>query len=261
MNDPRLRDDFEPAPVLLVEDDEDLGAALVELLELSGFRVAWARSGLECYARLQSGPDFHVAVVDVGLPDQSGLVLAEYIRSNTAAGVIILTASDRIDLTAQSYELGVDLFIAKPVDNEVLIAAIRSLNRRYFQRHGDPVTGAIPPRIPSTATRPPAGEAGSGWTLNARRRLLVSPERAEIPLTAQELALLRLFADAGDETLPRAIPLQHLYGREDESAGRALDALISRLRRKIAEARDGDNPLLTEHGAGHRFADPLQFRD
>ncbi len=239
------------SPVLLVEDDEDLGASLVELLELQGFRVAWARSAIECYRYLSEMPDFHVAVVDVGLPDQSGLVVAEYIRANMATGIIVLTANDSVRLTAESYEIGVDLFLAKPVDNDVLVAAMGSVARRHDQRSGGWTQSRDGASLPAAVIR---------WMLDPRRRVLVSPRHVDVPLSTQEMNLLAMFAEAAGELVPRATALEQLYGRSDESAGRALDALVSRLRRKIAVACDGDNPLLTEHGVGHRFIDSLALR-
>ena len=110
--------------VILVEDDADLGAALSEFLELSGLIVDWVQSGLDFYRKLGQGVVYQVAVIDIGLPDQSGMVLGEYMRRNSLASIIILTANDSPDVTAESYSLGMDLFVGKPVDNNILLSAI-----------------------------------------------------------------------------------------------------------------------------------------
>lgn len=251
-----------PTQVFLIEDDHALGAALCEYLEMAGFGVQWVCSGLEFYARIADAPDFQVAIVDIGLPDQSGLVLAEYIRGNTHASVIVLTANDSVERTAESYRLGVDLFMAKPVDSDVLVAAVASMALRYRQRAGE--AGETPPAMQplvssgTTNTAPKQTEmTSSPWYIDCRRRQLITPKGMVIKLTRQELTLCEMMAVQPDHRVTRGAELQRLYGRDDESAQRALDTLISRLRRKLSAAIDGPPPILTDYGIGHSFSDTL----
>lgn len=246
--------------VLLVEDDPDLGSALTEFLELSGLSVDWARSGLEFYRFLGSNPDYHVGVIDLGLPDQPGMVLGDYLRRNTMAGVIILTASDSRELTAESYNLGMDLFIGKPVDNSILVSAISSVAQRSLQRMERAVEAA---GLASARATKPAQHPGDGgpWRLHGRRRLLVAPNGRTVNLGRRELKVLQLFTGNPERTASRRQQLLAAYNRDDESAQRALDTLMSRLRRKITDNTRLASPIITDHGFGHSFSEPLAATD
>lgn len=250
--------------VLLVEDDEDLGAALCEYLEMAGFGTHWVRRALEFYRVIGVAPGFDVAIVDIGLPDQSGLVLAEYIRHNADTSVVVLTASDTVERSAESYRLGVDLFLAKPVDGDVLVAAVTSLAMRSRQRQGlaDRVQSSVPVSEGSSGpdtsrARPPAPV----WVIDRRRRQLLSPAGDVVDLTRQELTLCLMFAESPEHSVTRVAQLERLYGRDDESARRALDTTMSRLRRKISDATGETPPILTDYGVGHSFSQPLELLD
>ena len=93
--------------VILVEDDTDLRDSLVEMLELSGFYTQGCSSAQEFY-QLLSAVRYDVAVVDLGLPDQSGLKTVEFLREKTNMGIIILTARTSLnDRIAISSKLGI----------------------------------------------------------------------------------------------------------------------------------------------------------
>ena len=111
--------------VIIVEDDQDLRESLVEFLNLAGHDVSGVGSGLEFYQAIAAS-SFAIAVVDVGLPDQCGYVITEYIRKNPAMGVIMLTARDAIEDRVRGYDAGADLYMVKPVDSRELGAAITS---------------------------------------------------------------------------------------------------------------------------------------
>ena len=247
--------------VFLIEDDLDLGAALNEYLQLSGFSVRWARSGIEFYAALAEDPDFQVAIVDIGLPDQSGLVLADYIRRNSHAGVIVLTANDSPERSVASYRLGVDVFMAKPIDNEVLVAAITSIGLRYQQRQNAPPqpmpSDQASVSAPAFADKSAPSQTTGGWRLDQQRRHLIAPQARVIQLTRQELTICEMLASSSDRRVARADTLRRLYQRDDESAQRSLDTLVSRLRRKISHETGQAAPILTDYGVGHCFTEPL----
>lgn len=239
--------------VFLIEDDEGLGSALSEYLQMAGFAVQWFRSGLEFYACMAEVPRFHVAIVDIGLPDQSGLVLAEYIRRNTHASVIVLTANDSPERTAESYRLGVDLFMAKPVDSDVLVAAVASMALRYRQRAGEEAEVSMR----AAPARSMASASTSSWSIDRRRRQLITPAGAVIDLTRQEFTVCEMLAESPDHRVARAAELERLYGRDDESAQRALDTLISRLRRKLSAVTGEPPPILTDYSIGHSFSEAI----
>lgn len=238
-------------PILLVEDDEDLCRVLGELLELNGYQVTQAHSGLDFYRALDLGTPFQVALIDLGLPDQPGQVLAEYARCNTAMSVIIITANDQVENRVEVYRSGIDLFLSKPIDHRELLAAVSAMAARYQERQQ-------PARV--------ADETASGqrpdqtWRLDARHRRLLTPNGRVIALTSKESALCRPFCAHPEETIPREMLLEHLYGRHDHSAQRALDNLVRRLRGKISETTGESAPIITTYGVGYGFAERLVCR-
>lgn len=233
--------------VLLVEDDADLRDALAEYLDLNGCAVTAVGTGMGFYQALaKGGAGFHVALIDLGLPDQSGHVLAEYARRNTRMSIIIVTASDSLDNRIETYRTGADLHMAKPLDSRELLAAVLAMNRRYHERYGAEPQGA--------------GSAGTAWRIDPARRHLTTPGGAGIPLSPGETIAFELFSAAGTDCVGRRQLLERLYGRHDESAQRALDNMIRRLRQKITEHNAGQAaPILTAYGIGYSFSEPLEL--
>jgi DNA-binding response OmpR family regulator len=234
---------------LLVEDDADLRGVLSEYLEINGFAVIGAGSGREFYRVIDQRDDIQVAIIDLGLPDQPGHVLADYARRNTRMSVIVITANDTMDNRIETYRTGADLFIGKPIDSRELLAAVTAMAERYRERNGAPLAPAAPAHAPTTE---------HAWVLDHARRQLAAPNGAAIPLSPQETLICELFYAAGSAHVERRAMLDRIYGRDDESAQRALDNLIRRLRQKIGELTGAPAPILTAYGIGHSFSEPLK---
>lgn len=231
----------DPIRVLLVEDDPALRESLAGLLEICGHAVTAVGDGLSFYRHLAEG-SFAVAVIDLNLPDQNGEVLVEYTRRNTHCPVVVVTARDTLETRVDCYRCGADLFLGKPVNGRELAAAITSLAGRHRQ-----LAGAVP------ATRPECGH----WRLLARQRALMFPDGGVIPLSPREYCLLEQLALADGAPVRRGAILEALYRRDDESAQRALDTLVRRTRKKLAERYAGPSPILTHHGLGYMLGVPL----
>ncbi|MBF0245037.1 MAG: response regulator transcription factor [Planctomycetes bacterium] len=231
--------------MLLVEDDANLRAALAEYLEINGFAVTAVENGMSFYRELDLGGRFQVAVIDLGLPDQPGHVLADYARRNTKMSVVVITANDSIDNRVETYRTGADLFLAKPLDSRELLAAMRAMAARYVERHG-------------TLANLPADTPTNAWELDRARRQIKAPDGLAISLSPQEVTVCELFGAAGSGNVDRRQILENIYGRDDISAQRALDNLIRRLRQKIADATGHTAPILTAYGIGHSFSEPLR---
>jgi DNA-binding response OmpR family regulator len=226
--------------VIIVEDDRDLRESLVECLSLAGLDTRGVGSCLEFYRASAEAP-FAVAVVDVGLPDQSGYVLAEYIRKNTAMGVIILTARDSVEERIQGYNCGADLYMTKPADSRELTAAITNLALRLRSRA--PASGRA--------------RAPEAWHLVRQSWRLATPAGATILLTAKEMAFMASLAGNAGKPVMRADLLAALGYRDDEYANRAMDSLVRRLRRKIEDGLRLPAPIKTVHAVGYCFSAPI----
>lgn len=221
--------------VLLVEDDQDLRDSVVEWLELNGTHITAVGSAAEFYQALPRN-HFDIAVIDLGLPDQEGYVLAEYIRANTGMGVIILTARSTIEDKLKGYRSGADLYLVKPVDCRELSAVI----------------GSIAARMRNGAAEAPA--APVHWTIFSTRWELRYAEMPRISLSLKELMFLELLAAKPGMPVQKKTILLKLYQRDDFHSSRSLDSLVRRLRAKIVEHTGIDIPVKTVHAVGYCFA-------
>jgi two-component system OmpR family response regulator/two-component system response regulator TctD len=227
--------------VVLVEDDTLLRDSLASYLGLIGFSVTAVGDCLSLYGELTS-QRFDVAVVDLGLPDQSGEVLVDYLRRNTESAIIVITARDTLDTRVECYRVGADLFLGKPVDGRELAAAISSLAARRS------MSAVLPSEVPG-----PQATSSAAWIFQARQRILTSPEAIDIELTPKESQLLTALLARAGKTVRRDLLLEAIYHRQDESSDRALDTLVRRTRHKIETATGIPAPILTEHGVGYAF--------
>ncbi len=230
--------------VILVEDDNDLRESLEDYLRLEGMSVVGVGSGQEFYSKLE-GNQFSVAILDIGLPDQSGLVLAQFARENTAMGIIILTALDTVETRVNSYEQGGDLFLSKPVDNKELVAAIKNLAARRQEVPGIHQVEGIEHL----------------WTLRTNDSVIVSPTGVEIPLTYKEFKFLQILIKSDNAYVSRETIQLELYRRSDLSTSQSLDSLVLRLRKKFNEFIRGDAPIKTAYGVGYNFTESANLSE
>lgn len=234
-----MPDTSNPYRIIFVEDDIDLRDSITEYLTLSGLSVTGVGCCIDCYAALK-GADFQVAVVDVSLPDQSGFVLTEYLRKNTALGIIILTARETLEDRVHGYSSGADLYLVKPVNTKELLAAIKSLAGRQ--------------RPDQRAPLPPA--KWTPWQLQKDAWALVTPVGAALELTAKEFRFLEALISTPGKAVDRDHLIALLGYSDDEYANRAMDSLVRRLRRKIEEATQLPSPIKTIHAIGYCFTSP-----
>ncbi len=229
----------EKTRVILVEDDRDLRESLIEYLNLAGYHMDGVGTGLEFYRNLALQL-YDIAVVDLRLPDQDGVVLVEYARKNSEMGLIILTARDAVEDRVNGYAAGADIYLVKPVDGRELAAAIASLaNRRRESSAG------------------PASAPQVCWQLDLGAWALTSPTGDCTTLTGKEMQFMEQLAECPGRPVSRETILQSLYASQDEAAGRALESLVRRLRAKIAGTAGAASPIKTLHAVGYSFAADL----
>lgn len=236
----------QPLSVILVEDDEDLRESTKDFLLCCGYQVTAVANGRSFYRALDEG-EFSVAIIDIGLPDQSGLVLAEYLKTNSTTGVIVLTARDTEDDQVKGYEAGADLYLTKPINTKVLASAVSSLAER--------LNGKFCENAPVKATTP-AGR----WILLKEKWALMSPDSQLIELTSLEFRFLELLARADNRQLKRDQLFSHLYQQPDSCSDRVLDALVRRLRTKMQCLPVPINPIKSIYGVGYCFVEPLLIK-
>jgi DNA-binding response OmpR family regulator len=139
-----------------------------------------------------------------------------------------------------------DLYMAKPVDPGELVAAIRSLAMRQ--------TGTQNSKVEAKTTA-----SGNGWQLQRSHWKLSCPNGETVRVTAREFQLIEQLAHAQGQLLSRREICLNLYQRFDPSAEAALSTLVKRIRQRIADACDQEDPIRTAHGAGYCFAPPIEI--
>ena len=219
--------------LLLVEDDAMLGAALRAGLRQDGHAVDWVRSADEAdTAWIAAGKTaaYDAVVLDLGLPDGSGLDLLKRARQRrVTTPVLVATARDRVADRIAGLDAGADDYMVKPVDLDELAARLRAIERR--------VAGRSEPAI-----------AIGGISIEPATRTVMRGDEP-VDLTARELAVLLALAKRPGATVSREQLVEALYGWEESIESNAIDVHIHHLRRKL-----GTDDIETQRGLGWRLA-------
>jgi two-component system response regulator PhoP len=221
--------------VLIVEDDSSLNRSLVAEFEARGFKVNSATDGRE---GLYLGTEFPVdlAVIDLGLPELSGV---ELIRSLRQAGkefpVLVLTARDRWQDKVEALKIGADDYVTKPFHVEELMARADALLRRAGGwAQSDLACGPI--------------------LLNTRSQV-VEVDGQPLELTSFEYRLLEYLMLHAGEVCSKTQITEALYDQDFERDSNVIEVFIGRLRRKL-DPESKYKPIETLRGRGYRMALP-----
>lgn len=227
--------------VIVLEDDPELRVEICEALIEDGFSVSnfgTIQSFKMQFAR--SEPD--IVLLDLGLPDGKGSDLIRDLRARSDVGILVLSGrQDEADRII-ALEYGADDFVVKPCSPRELIARISAIARRKKPKPIDEIRhGAQQLEF-------------DGYSLNLASMVLHNSEGMEIPLTTAEFELLNLFLHRPQRVLTRQQITEILRGENWSGYDRAIDGLISRLRKKISDPQSDKKPLKTIHGTGYMFS-------
>lgn len=215
--------------VLLVEDDQGVAAALVELLEQTGLTVTHTTRGDDALNRVK---DCDLVLLDLGLPDMDGLDVLRTLRRASTAPVIIMTARDSDGAVVLGLRAGADDYLVKPVRKAVLLARIEAVMRRV-QRGTGPV--ARPPVV-----------AGPVTIDRDRHEVTVGGQKQA--LTKTEYQILATLAARQGEAVSREEVMLECWGTAVVGRSRSLDFFVGQIRSKLAGI-----PLHTVRGFGYRL--------
>ncbi len=227
--------DNNPVKIVLVEDDTDLRDSLVDCLELHGYAITGVANALSFYQAI-SADAFDIAIIDIGLPDQSGLEIASHLKENKKMGIVILTAMGNPEIRIKGYESGADLYLVKPTECRELAAAIANLAAR-LQEH----------------TKQASISKSPIWTLNVNDFQLLSSSGMRVTLTARETTFLKLLMIQSGAKVSRQTAAEALDLEIEDLNDRRMDSMIRRLRKKIKETSGTDLPIQTVYGEGYVF--------
>jgi two-component system, OmpR family, response regulator QseB len=211
---------------LLLEDDLQLGKALQTALAQSDFQTVWVRRVQEAKTLLETD-SFAVVLLDIGLPDGSGLDVLRWLRTNNnTVPVVMLTARDAIDDRIQGLDMGADDYMPKPFAIPELMSRIRAITRRGM--------GFVEEvwRIGDLTLEP------------AKHKASLADVPLELPLREYSL-LLELARNAG-RFVTRVKLEQAVFNNQADIESNALEVHIHHLRKKIGPER-----IRTIRGVGY----------
>ena len=221
--------------VLVVDDERQILRALDTSLRAAGYEVETANSVASALAAAAMRPP-EAMILDLVLPDGTGVEVCREFRTWSSAPVIVLSAVGEEREKVAALDAGADDYVTKPVGIDELLARLRAVLRRTAPS-GEPVItiGELVVDLQKRAV----GMAGK-----------------PVHLTPHQFELLRVFALNEGKLLTHRMLLQEVWGPTYGNESNLLQVNVSQLRRKLEPDRANPRYLLTEPGAGYRLVDP-----
>ena len=217
---------------IVIEDDPAINKQIVTRLKQEGFAVDSANNGKDGLYLIQEYPS-DVAIVDLGLPQMSGLEVIRKIRAEgSKLPILILTARGRWQDKVEGLDAGADDYLVKPFHQEEMMARIRVLIRRAAGWSDS-----------SLHCGPIVLEPSS-------QRVMLSGE--EVELTAYEYRVIEYLMMHAGEVVSKSVLTEHLYDDEGDRDSNVIEVFIRRLRQKL-DPEETLQPIETLRGRGYRL--------
>jgi two-component system, OmpR family, response regulator len=207
--------------ILLIDDDEQLGPPLATYFQRFELQLTHATRPSEGLALLRSQP-FDAAILDVMLPEMDGFELCRTIRKDSDIPIVMLTARGDVMDRVVGLELGADDYLPKPFEPRELVARLQTVLRR--RKPSGTVQAVNRGATPTLRF--------DGLVIDTARRS-VTREGLEVELTGTEYELLLVLAHEPGKVFSRDDILNQLRGHEADLYTRAVDIVVSRLRKKL----------------------------
>jgi len=216
--------------VLLIEDDLSFAHILTTYLVKQGYEAEHVPTAAEMFQKIDENV-YDCLIVDLTLPDEDGIVLVRKLRARNIGPLIVLTGRETIEDKLASFEVGADDYITKPVDPRELVM-----------------------RIKAVCSRAGTGNAGAAATLkfgefslDHEKHEATNKDGELIDLTPAEFNLIWVLAQADGKVLARDNLVDAVSTGDGPASFRAVDILVSRLRKKLAK-----EAILTVPNSGYK---------
>ncbi len=221
--------------ILIVEDDPDIAAFEHAFLDRAGYATRIANTGNDGLVQVRDfKPD--VVLLDIGLPDMSGLDVCTSIAETADAYILLVSGHQGEEVRLTGLGLGADDFISKPFSGNELVARIGSFLRRRERSRG----------------RDNDGRLAVGDTALVRDLHTLEKNGRSVSLTALEFRLLWFLGEADGKLLTRAQILERVWNDVSGVPTRVVDVHIAALRKKLGEV-DADMQISSVRGIGYRL--------
>ena len=216
--------------ILVVEDDRDLNRTVCAYLNSSGYKATGAFSAAEAYDAMYETV-FDLIVSDIMMPGIDGFEFAKTVRTlNENIPILFMTARDDFASKQRGYRIGADDYMVKPIDLDELFLRIGALLRRA--------------KIASSRKL----EVG-GFSMDMDERIALL-DGEEIPLTNREFNILYKLLSYPKKTFTRQQLMDEFWDADTDTAPRAVDVYMTKLRSKLADCQDFE--IKTVHGLGYK---------
>lgn len=216
--------------ILVVEDDKELNKTVCSFLNHSGYEAVGCLNGLDAYDALEKNV-FDLIVSDVMMPEIDGFEFAENVRAlNENIPILFMTARDDIASKQKGYRIGADDYMVKPIDLDELFLRIGALLRRA--------------KIAANKKL----EIGSFIMDTEEHTAYLAGE--EISMTNREFSILYKLLSYPKKTFTRTQLMDEFWDPDTETAPRAVDVYMTKLRGKLSECNDFE--IVTVHGLGYK---------
>lgn len=219
------------ARLLLVEDDPILGRSLTVYLELEGYKIEWARD-LRSGTAANDKAQFDLVILDVNLPDGSGLDLCQLIRAKgSRVPIIFLTAKTDEDSVVAGFNAGANDYVKKPFGNRELLARIKASLRETTRRDAQMRFGDL--------------------LMLVDKRQVFAHEK-EIDLNRREFDILAVLMNQAEAVVTRDNLLEAL-DKDGEIFDRTIDSHVSHIRTKLKKSELETVQISSVYGVGYRL--------
>jgi DNA-binding response OmpR family regulator len=228
--------------VIVLHEEKEVRAAIQSDLQEDGYAVFHCGT-IASLSQHLARHDFDVLLIDARPPDGDGIDLVQDVRRTSDVGIILLACEDHEVDTVLGLELGADDYVTKPFRMRELRARVNALRRRYAG------FGNLRGRLqdaPTTACHEVHGLRVHGPSRTVRRRC-----GEEVNLTTLEFDVLAVLSARPDQVLSRQYIIKNMRGGDWAGSDRAIDGLVSRLRRKLFTDGSGGKKIKTVRGKGY----------
>ncbi|MDO5517842.1 MAG: response regulator transcription factor [Clostridium sp.] len=220
--------------ILIVEDNRDVNALLVQVIGEAGYNVKSLFNGLEVVKEVKAG-NYHLILLDIMLPYKSGDEILKELRKFSDIPVIIISAKDMVGIKVDLLRIGADDYITKPFDIDEVIARIETNLRRYKRS--------------STTSN---NLVYKDMTLDCDSKS-VEVNGKIISLTVKEYMILELLMKNIGKVFSKASLYEAIWECEYLGDDKTIKTHISNLRNKLKEANEGEEYVETVWGLGYRL--------
>ncbi|WGD32373.1 response regulator [Ancylobacter sp. WKF20] len=231
-------DDALPSRILIVEDDREIAAMLVELVTGAGLAARTVLSGRDM-DRLLKQQSFDLIVLDAMLPGEDGFSICRRLRAAGPVPILMLTALGEDIDRILGLELGADDYVTKPFNSRELLARIKALLRRASYAAPAVSRGAV--------------MVFAGWRLDPIARSVHDPDGVEISMTTAEFDILHAFCSHPGQVMTRDQLLALTHAGIAGPVQRSIDVHVSRVRQKIEPSVKEPTLIKTVRLGGYLF--------